>query len=182
MALDLKYFPDPILRVRCKPIEQITPEIRQLAKEMEEKIVELGHCSGLAAPQVGSDLRIFVTLLEEEEGVEPVFEHFINPKIVNPSPEVHTMEEGCMSIPGLWVEVTRPWTVDIEYTNLDGERKTRTVSNIRAKCMMHENDHLNGVLTLDRTTAREKRRVDAKLREMKKKYEDKVLANKRKGR
>jgi peptide deformylase len=95
---------------------------------------------------------------------------FINPKILSVSKETEFDDEGCMSLPGLRVAVERPVKIKIEATDLSGETFVEEVEGINARVRLHENDHLNGVLTVDRTTPQEKKRVEGQLRALKKKY------------
>jgi peptide deformylase len=97
-------------------------------------------------------------------------EIIINPILTNPSKELVTMLEGCMSLPGLHVEVTRPSAIHVSYMNIKGEMIEEDLVEFRARMFMHENDHLNGVLSIDRMDPKERRRIEPRLRALKEKY------------
>jgi len=94
----------------------------------------------------------------------------INPVLSSPSEEKVSMLEGCMSLPDLHVEVVRPKSIHVSYQNLLGETIEEDLFDFRARMFMHENDHLNGVLHIDRMDPKERKQIEQLLREMKKKY------------
>jgi peptide deformylase len=173
MKLPIHYFGDPVLRARGEPIESITPEIIQLAHDMIETMIA-NNGVGLAGPQVGKKLRIYIFRDEwvDKDGKyqlgEPVV--VINPVLSNPSKETETQLEGCLSLPGLHVEVERPLSLHIRYQNLKGEFVETTLKGFLARVNAHENDHLNGTLHIDRASPKEKKQMEPVLREIKKKY------------
>lgn len=170
--LILKY-DDPILRKKALPIEKISPAIEKLAKDMIETMI-LHKGIGLAGTQVGELLRIFVIQEEKLNDVgewvvcEP--EVMINPVLSQPSVEKEVMQEGCLSLPGLHVEVPRPKSIHIRYQNVKGEWLEELATGFRARMMMHENDHLNGVLTVDRMDKRDRKKIEPQLQAIDKKY------------
>ncbi len=174
MKLPLHYYGDPILRQKGKEIKEITPEIVQLAHDMIEKMLDLNNSIGLSANQVGKVLRIFVIREEffHKDGTYSFGppEVFINPVLSNPSEELEEMQEGCMSIPKLYVHVVRPKKIHISYQNLKGETVEEDPENFRARMLMHENDHINGVLMVDRMDPKERKKIEPVLQAMKKKY------------
>jgi len=176
MPLPLVYYNDPLLRKKSKPIEAITPEIKQLAEEMVETMI-YHNGVGLAAPQVGVLLRIFVIrdeLMGENGGYklgDP--EVLINPQLTIPSQEMEVMAEGCLSIPGIHVELARPSQIKVRYQTLEGHIREETASHFRARVIMHENDHINGVLFIDRLPLNLRNKVAPLLQEIKKKYPQK---------
>ena len=174
MKLPLHYYGDPILRKKGKAIEEVTPEIVQLAHDMIETMLHLNNSIGLSANQVGKLLRIFVIREEifHENGTYSFGppEVFINPVLSNPSEELEEMQEGCMSIPKLYVHVVRPKKIHISYQNLKGETVEEDPENFRARMLMHENDHINGVLMVDRMDPKEREKIAPALQAMKKKY------------
>lgn len=173
MKLPLRYLGHIDLRTKAKPVEKITPEIIQLAEDMVESMVAYNGV-GLAAPQVGKLLRIFVrrdeVLLEDGRYSLGAPEVIINPILSNPSKETSVMLEGCLSVPGVHVEVERPIQIHLRYQNLKGQWIEEEVKDFLARVTMHENDHLNGVLHIDRIHPKEKARIEPFLREIKKKY------------
>jgi peptide deformylase len=170
--LPLRYYDDPILRTKALPIEKITPEIVQLAEGMIETMVS-SNGVGLAGPQVGKLLRIFIIRDERIEGEDYVLgppEVIINPTLTNPSKERCSMLEGCLSLPGLHISVSRPKSIDVRYQNIKGEWIEERLTDFRARVMMHENDHLEGLLTIHRISKPEQKKIEPQLLAIKRKY------------
>ncbi len=173
MLLQIRYYGDKILRVKCNPVEKITDEIRTLVDNMIETMDD-AKGAGLAAPQVGHDLRIFVlrNYIETPEGdfslSDPIV--YINPILSNPSREKESDTEGCLSIPGLRAEVDRPLKIRVEAMGVDGVPFIEEVEGYNARVRMHENDHLNGVLYIDRLNLRQRKKIEPALKEIEKKY------------
>lgn len=171
--MKLRYYGDPVLRKRAEEVEEINDEIREIVAEMW-KIFEEHPAIGLAANQVGILKRIF--LIREDEYLpngevnrgEPRV--YINPKLSNPSDETWEFNEPCLSLPGIRVPVERPMEITIEAMNEKGETFVENLTEYQARVRMHENDHLNGVLMIDRTSKTVRQIVDNRLRQIKKKY------------
>ena len=140
--------PDPRLKTVSKPVERITPEIGQLAEEMLATMYNAPGI-GLAAPQVGVLARLFVMDCVKEEGAPPRPMVLINPEITWTSEETATHEEGCLSIPEQYAEVTRPERVRMRWTDLEGTSREEEFDGLWATCAQHEFDHLNGRLFID---------------------------------
>lgn len=176
MILDVVLYGDPILRKKCREIEEITEEIKVLALNMIETM-DFKSGAGIAAPQVGKDLRIFVVrkYVDKPDGTWTVSDPkvYINPKISKPSKECWVFAEGCLSVPGLSVPVERPYQIHIEATDLFGNRFEEIEEGHNARLLMHENDHLNGVLHIDRTDEKTKHKLASELAALKKKYHPK---------
>ncbi|HSX27082.1 MAG TPA: peptide deformylase [Chlamydiales bacterium] len=173
MKLTILYYGHPALRKRAAPIAEITPEIIQLANDMIETVLAVNGI-GLAATQVGQFHRMFI-LREEVLNADGQYslgapEVIINPEITPSKGEMEAMLEGCISLPRLHIEVTRPKKIHIRYQNLKGDWIEETLDSFRGRQMMHENDHLNGVLTIDRMDLKERRRIEPYLLAIKKKY------------
>lgn len=171
--LPLYYYNHPVLRTYCQPIKEITDEIKQLAADMIYTMDQLNGI-GLAAPQVGKDVRIFV-LRNYVEGADGHFHlsspHvYINPKLREPSKQIVVDTEGCLSFPQLRVEVERPFKITVESLNLNGETVVEELEGMNARIRMHENDHINGVLFIDRIDAHTRHKIDPFLRDIKKRY------------
>lgn len=173
MKLPLLYYGHPILRMKCEPVKEITDDIRQLVKDMIDTMVA-NDGAGLAAPQVGRPIRLFIlcTYMEASDGSVTMTEPkvYINPKLSSPSDDVIEDVEGCLSVPGLRMNVVRPAKISLEATDLDGSVFFEEFEGYNARCRMHENDHLNGVLCVDRTDGRTKKKLEPLLKAMKKKY------------
>ena len=170
----IRYYGHPDLRAKAKPIEILTSKVLQICEEMVEMMLSLDNCIGFAGPQLGVLLRVFVI---REEKFLPNDEYYfgppeviLNPTISRPSKETVTMQEGCMSLPGLHVTVTRPKSVHVRYQNMKGEWVEENPTEFRARMFMHENDHLNGVLHIDRMDPKERKELEPVLRAMKQKY------------
>ena len=133
---------DDILRKTCRPVEKITPRIITLLDDMIDTMHEANGC-GLAAPQVGILRRIAVVEVDEGEIIE-----LINPKIIAYSGEQQE-QEGCLSIPGKWGITKRPRHVTVRATNRKGEIFEVTGSDLLARALCHEIDHLDGKLFTD---------------------------------
>lgn len=146
MALrNIRLFGDDILKKKAKPVKNITPRMKQLAADMLETMYDDGGV-GLAAPQVGILRRMFV--------VDVDYEHpyvFINPEILEQDGE-QTADEGCLSLPGKAAEVTRPNHIKVKATGLDGKEFTLEADELLARAILHENDHLDGILYTDRAS------------------------------
>lgn len=176
MKLSLVYYGNPILRQKAQPVEAIDDELRQLVADMHETVIAQNGV-GLAAPQIGRSIAVFVTLipknLDEDTVLPGDLKVYINPKILGHSQEIWPCEEGCLSIPKFWDIVERPLKVKIEATDLMGNRFTEELEGYDAHVVMHENDHLNGVLFIDRLPSKRRKELDGFLRDVKKKYANK---------
>ncbi|HVP18558.1 MAG TPA: peptide deformylase [Spirochaetia bacterium] len=152
---------DPILKKHSVVVPNINDEIRALVAGMFETM-EKGKGVGLAAVQVGELLRLFVTKVPGDIG-----RVFINPDILETSIEQVTMEEGCLSIPGLYTDVVRPASVRVQAWNEKGRPFTLSAEDYLARVVQHELDHLNGILFVDRVGPKKRQRLLAE-------YENKV--------
>ena len=139
----MRYDGDPVLRKVSRPIDTVTDRIRTLAKDMIETMrAEQGV--GLAAPQIGILRRLFVVEIEEI-GLHVV----INPEIIEQNGE-QTDYEGCLSVPGKSGKVKRPDYVKLQYMDLEGNDQILEAEGFFARAICHENDHLNGILYIDK--------------------------------
>lgn len=177
MILPLAYYGDPVLRKKVVPIKEVTDEIRQLAADMVDTM-RANDGIGLAAPQVHRSIALFVTEIPIPEKDEATGEMkwkngpvrvYVNPKIVQYSDEQWSQEEGCLSIPGIYGPVTRPVAIKIQATDLYGKPVEAEFTWLDARCFMHENDHINGVLFIDRVHGKERTAMENQLRALKKK-------------
>lgn len=171
--LEIVLYGNPVLRRRASEIEEITPEIRRLAEEMIETMISAkGVGVGLAAPQVGLSIRLFVLRDELPSTSSDDFEFgppevVINPQFSSPSKETESGPEGCLSIPGIQLDITRPSKIHVRYLNLEGKTIEENLEGFRARVFMHENDHLNGVLIIDRAPEKMRNKIDPVLRKIK---------------
>ncbi|WP_370400092.1 peptide deformylase [Sulfitobacter sp. JB4-11] len=144
---EIVLWPDPRLTQTCVPVEAITPEIETLAADMLETMYAAPG-RGLAAPQVGVLQRLFVMDVGWKEGKsDPLV--CINPMLQEVSEDRATGEEGCLSIPGVLAEVSRPAQVQMVWTGINGARYVQSFDGFAAACVQHELDHLDGVVTFD---------------------------------
>ena len=134
-------YPDSRLREKAAPIEQVDENIRTLANDMLDTM-QAEHGIGLAAPQVGMSKRIIVL------GISGNREVFINP-VITRTQAVQSMREGCLSFPDRFQEVVRPGRIFFNYTDLNGKPRKGKAKGLRAFCIQHEIDHLDGILFTD---------------------------------
>ena len=151
MALDVRTFGDPVLKTRAAPVESFDGSLAHLTEEMLA-IMREHEGVGLAANQVGRLKRVLVAALEDREYV------FVNPIIEEASDTTGKELEGCLSIPGIQVEVERPTAITVSGKDVSGAPIRLEASELLARILQHEIDHLDGVLILDRTD-RESRKV-----------------------
>lgn len=137
-----------ILRTPSKPIKQVTAELKSFAVDMT-KTMEHENGVGIAAPQVGRNIRMAIVKLNPGEKNEIIFP-IINPEIVEMSEEQDDGEEGCLSLRGYWGKVKRASRLLLRYTNLKGKEQTLELHGFNARIIQHEVDHLDGKLFIDR--------------------------------
>ena len=162
MILDITKLGEDILRQKAQPVEEVNDEIRQLAEDMFETMLAADGV-GLACPQVGKSLRMFVLIADDN-----VRRVFINPQIIQTSKEVCDYDEGCLSIPQIYETITRPQKVTVQALNEKGRPVTLDADGFLARIIQHEYDHLEGILYIDRgdkdfaekTTAQFKKRAE----------------------
>ena len=156
----IRQFGDPILRTKARPVERFDDALREEVQRMGL----LMHDSigvGLAAPQAGVSHRLLVYRTEPDSPVQVL----VNPEIEWSSKDKEWMEEGCLSLPGVHVEVERPVHVRVRAQDADGEHVFVEASGFQARVIQHEVDHLDGVLILDRTTRDQRKEAVRALRE-----------------
>lgn len=145
--LPILKWPDPRLSEVCAPVAEITPDIETLAADMLETMYDAPG-RGLAGPQVGAMLRLFVMDVGWKEGKpDPLV--CINPMLQEVGEDRAENEEGCLSIPGVTAMVNRPSRVQMVWTGLNGGRFVQSFDGFAAVCAQHELDHLDGVVTFD---------------------------------
>lgn len=165
--LEIKKYPDPILKKKCQEVKEITKEIQNLGWDMIETMVgALGI--GLAAPQIGELKRIIaVHLIQERSPEEKIAKRpqiLINPKIIKKSRETIIDEEGCLSFPELWLKIKRAKTVTVEALDLKGQKIQIEAEGLPARVLQHEIDHLDGILFIDRLSFWQRFKIRNKLK------------------
>ncbi len=153
---DIVISPDPRLRQECAPVEEITPELRELVERMKRDMFESEGC-GLAAPQVGELIQLVIIDVDytSADDYDPYV--LINPVIVEQSDRLVPFNEGCLSIPGLTCEIRRPDHVVVEAENLDGDLMRYEASgDLMCVCLQHEIDHLHGITMFERLSPKDR--------------------------
>tara|TARA_R110002049_G_scaffold117332_3_gene270708 strand:+ start:102525 stop:103052 length:528 start_codon:yes stop_codon:yes gene_type:complete len=140
--------PDPRLKKPSLPVADLSDDLRALGDDMLATMYDAPGI-GLAAPQVGVLSRVIALDCVKEEGEAPRPLVMFNPEIVASSDAVNTYEEGCLSIPEQYADVTRPADVDVRWIDRDGREHSETFSGLWATCVQHEIDHLDGKLFID---------------------------------
>jgi peptide deformylase len=160
--MSIKTYGAPILRSKTKPVTEFNEELAKTVEQMKKTMQEANGV-GLSANQVGINKALFIVKLGEEVYA------FVNPELVPLSNEKENTEEGCLSIPGVWVDVERYLKVRLRAQNLEGETIEIELEGYLARVVQHEVDHLAGVLIIDRIGPDERRRIAEQLEEIKNK-------------
>lgn len=156
---DIRVLPDPVLRTPCEPITTIDDRVRSLVADLVETVDDEGR-AGLAANQIGVSLRAFSWNIDDEIG------YILNPVIVDLSEdEYQDGDEGCLSVPGLWYPTKRAWYAKVEGIDLDGNKVVVEGTELMARCLQHEVDHLDGHLYIDRLERSVRKKAMRALRE-----------------
>ncbi len=164
--MELRYYPDPILTERARPIPAIDESVVQAVTRMFELMHEKRGI-GLAGPQVGYGFRVFVMNLGAKEG--GVDRALINPEILE-TRGGSLGEEGCLSFPGIYAKIFRADWIRYRATDLDGKTEEREAEGLEARVILHEADHLDGVLFTKRMSPAEKQTNSRSLREMEREW------------
>ena len=154
----IRLFGDPVLRTASDPIPEITDSIRNLILDLE-RATDLPGRAGVAAPQIGVNLRAF------SYKVDGVIGHLINPVLVETFGEPELVDEGCLSLPEIWSKTPRYPKVKVSGTNLEGEQVNIEAEGLFAQVLQHEIDHLDGKVYLDRLDPQARKISMAALRE-----------------
>lgn len=166
MILPIVAYGDKVLREKCKDIAATYPKLSGLIKNMFETMYEADGV-GLAAPQVGLNIRLFIvdasTFSDEEPELEDFVKVFINPKILAESGEDWPFKEGCLSIPGIRENVVRKKNILIGYYDKDFKYHEETYTGMAARIIQHEYDHIEGVLFIDKINSMKKSLIKGKL-------------------
>ena len=156
---EIRILPDPVLRTPCDPITTIDDRVRSLVADLVETVDDEGR-AGLAANQIGVSLRAFSWNIDDEIG------YILNPVIVDLSEdEYQDGDEGCLSVPGLWYPTKRAWYAKVEGIDLDGNPVVVEGTELMARCLQHEVDHLDGHLYIDRLERSVRKKAMRALRE-----------------
>lgn len=178
--LEVRIYGDPVLHEIARPIEAITDYHRKLAEDMVETMYA-SRGIGLAANQVGVTERIITVDVnwsdrggKKAQGRNPIV--MINPEVLEEGVQDDVLAEGCLSLPEIDGDVWRPTQIKVRYQTLAGETIERAAFELEARCIMHEVDHLNGILFIDRMAADEREKLAGKLSALRKKSQQKTPA------
>ncbi len=146
--LDIHFLGDRVLRQPAKRIAKVDDKMRTLIREMLQTMYSADGI-GLAAPQVGINKQLIVIDCEPDDPDHPPLV-LINPKIIRSSSQLCSSDEGCLSIPGVYLEVERPEAIEVSYKDENGKPQKLQAKDLLARAIQHEMDHLNGVMFVDR--------------------------------
>jgi len=164
--LPILIHPDPRLKKLADPVPQVTTDLRALADDMLETMYDAPGI-GLAAPQIGVNQRLIVMDCVKAEDATPEPMALFNPEVTWASEETNVYEEGCLSIPDQYAEVTRPSSVRVKWIDVDGKPHEREFDGLWATCVQHEIDHLNGKLFIDYLSAIKRQMITRKMQKLK---------------
>ncbi|TVP66422.1 MAG: peptide deformylase [Leptolyngbya sp. LCM1.Bin17] len=150
--LEIHTMGDRVLRQPAKRVAKVDDDIRQLVREMLQTMYSADGI-GLAAPQVAVNKQLLVVDVDPENAATPPLV-LINPKVLRMSKELATGQEGCLSIPGVYLDVIRPAAIEVSFKDENGRPQKLQTSDLLARCILHEMDHLTGVLFVDRVDNR----------------------------
>ena len=179
MKLPIETYGNQVLRQKCVDVSLNDINLKVLIENMWETMDSANGC-GLAAPQVGKAIRLFIVNTKStydilqpddrkgyfEKGDEGILETFINAKIIQSSEEEWEDNEGCLSIPSVSKEVKRPWNITLEYFDSNLKKHTRTFGGYTARVIQHEYDHTQGILYVDRINPLARKLLEGKLKKI----------------
>ncbi len=154
----IRLFGDPVLKTVSEPIAEVDAGVRGLVEDLVDSVLPPGR-AGVAAPQIGVNLRAFSYNVDGEVG------YVLNPVIVELSGEPELVDEGCLSVPGLWFPTKRYPFARVTGTDVDGKAVELSGTGVMAQALQHETDHLNGMLYLDRLDKENRRAAMKQVRE-----------------
>ncbi len=173
----IRIYGDPCLKRKSDPVEEFGDALRELMADMTDTLYYRPHHVGLAAPQIGVNKRLFVMDVDwvendsRKKSDTPPHRNlqvFINPEILEESAEDESGPEGCLSLPGIDADIYRPCKVRVRYRDVEGREHEITATDFAARCIQHENDHLNGVLFIDHLPLLRRQLLAGKLARLKK--------------
>ena len=157
---EIRVIGDPVLRTPCEPVTTIDARVKSLVEDLLETVDHDGR-AGLAANQIGVGLRAFSWNIDDELG------YVLNPRLVEVSTEEYQDGvEGCLSVPNLWFPTRRAWYARVEGIDLDGKKVVVECTELMARCLQHETDHLEGMLFLDRLERSVRKKAMRAVREL----------------
>ncbi len=161
--------PDPRLKKICAPVIKITAELRKLADDMLETMYDAPGI-GLAAPQIGFLQRMIVIDCAKKEDTDPAPLIMFNPEITWSSQESEIYEEGCLSIPEHYAEISRPKEIEAKWIDAEGKEQIKVFNGLWSTCLQHEIDHLNGKLFIDYLSSIKRQLITQKMKKFKREF------------
>ena len=158
--------PDPILKKKSILVEKIDNEVRKLMDDMLETMYDAPGI-GLAAPQIGLLQRIIVIDCAKKEDTDPAPLIMFNPEITASSQESDVYEEGCLSIPEHYAEISRPKEVEAKWVDAEGKEQIKVFNGLWSTCLQHEIDHLNGKLFIDYLSSIKRQLITQRMKKLK---------------
>lgn len=178
-VLQIYVAPHPVLKKKAEAVTGgIAPDIRKLMDDMLETMYA-NDGIGLAAPQVGASKRVIVMDIDQKKGEDippqerrgrPQF--FVNPEIISVSEDLRIYNEGCLSVPGQYAEITRPDKIRVKFLDYDGKAQEIDAFGLLATCLQHEMDHLEGILFVDHLSTLKRNMLMRKLKKFTKENEE----------
>lgn len=181
--LKIHTFPSSCLKKKAVEVTEFDDQLRELCKNMLYTMYKAPGI-GLAAPQIGQSIRMFVmdteysreNISEDEDNPKYILDNFSPLVIINPIIKVSgddiIYEEGCLSLPGVYEEVKRADHVSLEYYDMNGKKQNMEATELKAICIQHENDHLDGIVFIQRLSLLKKNLITKKLTKQKQRQED----------
>lgn len=173
--MEIVRYPDPRLRARNAAVERFDEDLAGVAREMF-RLMYATKGVGLAAPQVGLNLRLMVFNAEGEEGRPDGERVLCNPRIVSRVRTKESDEEGCLSFPGIYGQVVRPTGVTVEAQDLEGKSRRLQLEGWEARVFLHEFDHLDGILFIDRMSPADRTRIRGQLADLEEAWRQRAQA------
>ncbi len=172
--IPIRIIPDPVLRQKAQPVSSVDKRVAQFMDDMLESMYK-GHGIGLAANQVGAlDRVITVDVSEQRDGTRALL--MANPEIVWSDPEeTFTYNEGCLSIPDQYADVTRPKRIRLTYLDRAGKKRELEAEDLLSQCIQHEIDHLNGVLFIDYLSKLKRSMIERKVEKAQRQKDEHLL-------
>lgn len=162
----ITHYPAEVLAKAAQPVEKIDDDIRRLVEKMTDIMLK-NKGVGLAAPQAGVPLRLFIISLNgTREGVNV----YVNPTVTPTTDKLDPIEEGCLSVPGIYAKIPRYKQCKVTATDLDGNEFTEEADGLYARCLQHEYDHIEGITIADRMPATAKIAHRRQLRNLRERY------------
>lgn len=146
---------NPILRAMSVPVKKFDASLKKFAKDLKETMIKADGL-GIAAPQVGKNIRVFIVVMNYKTEHQVVVT-MVNPEIISHGAKTDIKEEGCLSLPGKFGDVERFRELTVAFQDLEGTRQVFELEGLNARVVQHENDHINGVLFIDRMKEMEER-------------------------